>query len=295
MSSSCQGRPSDPAGFTVSRTTDTFLVPNSSREVYSHGHHDSVLRSHRWRTAENSAGYLLPWLTTGDRLLDVGVGPGTITVDFAARLAEGSVVGIDSAPAAVAATETLAAQRGLSNLSLSIADVYDMEFADGSFDVVHAHQVLQHLGDPIGALGEMRRVCLPGGLIAARDADYEAMTWHPQSAALTRWLELYRQVTRVNGGEPDAGRRLLSWARAAGFDQVTASASTWCFATPADLGWWCQTWADRMSQSDFGRQAVDHGLSDHTELAELAQGWLAWAQLPDAWFCVLHGEILCRR
>ena len=51
--------------------------------AYTHGHHESVLRSHRWRTAENSAGYLLPLLRPGMRLLDVGCGPGTITMDLA--------------------------------------------------------------------------------------------------------------------------------------------------------------------------------------------------------------------
>ena len=183
-------------------------MANPSREVYSHGHHDSVLRSHGWRTAENSAAYLLPWLKPGDRVLDVGVGPGTITIDLAARLADGSVIGIDSAPAAVAATQTLAAEQGVGNLRVSLGDVYAMDFPEKSFDVVHAHQVLQHLSDPIAALREMRRVCAPGGLVAVRDADYAAMTWYPPSAALTRWLELYRLVTTSNGGEPDAGRRL---------------------------------------------------------------------------------------
>jgi SAM-dependent methyltransferase len=271
------------------------LVPNPFRETYSHGHHDSVLRSHQWRTAENSAAYLLPWLKSADRLLDVGVGPGTITVDFAERLTDGPIVGIDSAPAAVSATLRLAAERGVSNLSVSVGDVYDLEFPDASFDVVHAHQLLQHLSDPIAALRQMRRVCRPGGLVAARDADYAAMTWYPPSAALTRWLELYHEGTRANGGEPDAGRRLLSWAHAAGFDDVEASASAWCFATPVDVGWWSETWAERLSQSNFGRQAVEHGLTDSAELAQLAQGWLQWGRLPDAWFSVLHAEVLCRR
>ncbi|HEY4795517.1 MAG TPA: SAM-dependent methyltransferase, partial [Mycobacterium sp.] len=44
--------------------------------VYTHGHHESVLRGHRVRTAENSAGYLLPHLRPGLSVLDVGCGPG---------------------------------------------------------------------------------------------------------------------------------------------------------------------------------------------------------------------------
>jgi len=270
-------------------------VPNSSREVYSHGHHDSVLRSHRWRTAENSAAYLLPRLNPADRLLDVGIGPGTITTDLARRLSHGWVVGIDSALAAVAATKALAASRGVLNLRLLVGNTYQLGFADASFDVVHAHQLVQHLADPVTALREMHRVCRPGGLVAVRDADYSAMTWHPPSAALTRWLELYHDVARSNGGEPDAGRRLLGWAHAAGFSSVDSSASAWCFATPTDIAWWSDTWAERLSHSVFARQAVERGLSDPSELAQLAKGWRRWAVLSDAWFAVLHGEILCRR
>jgi ubiquinone/menaquinone biosynthesis C-methylase UbiE len=269
-------------------------VADSAREIYSHGHHDSVLRSHRWRTGENSAAYLLPRLKPADRLLDVGVGPGTITLDLAELLSAGLVIGIDTAPAAVAATHAMAVARGVSNLKLVVADVYRLGFADASFDVVHAHQVLQHLSDPVVALREMRRVCVPGGLVAVRDADYAAMTWYPPSAALTRWLHLYYEVARSNGGEPNAGRRLLSWARAAGFSDLDASASAWCFATSADVAWWTDTWAERLSRSDFAHQAVERGLSTPSELAQLAAGWRRWGQLSDAWFSVLHGEILGR-
>src|SRR5690348_13675636 len=54
-------------------------IPMSNgANVYVHGHHESVLRSHRWRTAANSAAYLLPHLTPGASVLDVGAGPGTI-------------------------------------------------------------------------------------------------------------------------------------------------------------------------------------------------------------------------
>src|SRR5688500_10434835 len=112
--------------------------------LYTHGHHESVLRSHRWRTAENSAGYLLPHLRPSQRLLDVGAGAGTITVDLAARLDRGAVVGLDEAEAAVSATAALAAERGLTNLRVLRGSAYHLAAAGSGFDVVHAHQVLQH-------------------------------------------------------------------------------------------------------------------------------------------------------
>lgn len=264
---------------------------STARQTYTHGHHDSVLRAHRWRTAENSAGYLLPHLQEDDRLLDLGTGAGTITVDLARRLPRGSVVGVDAATAAVAATAELARQNGVS-VGLAVADAYALPFADGRFDVVHAHQVLQHLADPVATLVELRRVCRPAGLVAVRDADYAAMTWFPESAALTRWLELYRALARRNRGEPDAGRRLLSWAEEAGFTAVSSTASVWCFANSTDLGWWSSTWAERLTASAFGVQSVAHGLTEPGELATLAQGWRAWAAQPGAWFSVLHSELL---
>ncbi|MGI3784373.1 MAG: class I SAM-dependent methyltransferase, partial [Janthinobacterium lividum] len=241
------------------------------RETYSHGHHASVLASHGRRTAESSAAYLLPHLRPTDVLLDVGAGPGTITADLAGRVAQ--VVGLDPAPAAVDAADALVAARGLTNVRFELGDVYALEAADDTYDVVHAHQVLQHLGDPVAALREMRRVCRPGGLVAFRDADYATMTWFPETPALTRWLALYEAIARRNGGEPDAGRRLKSWALEAGFTDVTATGSVWCYASPEDLAWWTGTWAERLTESSFATSALSHGLADADELEQLAEGW----------------------
>ncbi|MGH3908677.1 MAG: class I SAM-dependent methyltransferase [Pseudonocardiaceae bacterium] len=67
-------------------------------ETYTHGHAESVLRSHMWRTVDNSAGYLAGQLRPGLRVLDVGCGPGTITVDLARRVAPGRVLGVEPVP-----------------------------------------------------------------------------------------------------------------------------------------------------------------------------------------------------
>ncbi|MGW2178341.1 class I SAM-dependent methyltransferase [Streptomyces sp. NPDC001732] len=262
--------------------------------VYTHGHHESVLRSHSWRTAANSAAYLIGELRPGMAVLDVGCGPGTITADLAELVAPGEVTGIDTTDEILARAAGTASGRGLENVEFAVADVHDLDFPDDSFDVVHAHQVLQHVGDPVQALREMRRVCRPGGIVAARDSDYAAMAWYPELPALDAWQELYGRVARANGGEPDAGRRLLSWARRAGFTEVTATAANWCFATPENRVWWSGLWADRTVDSGYAQLAVEGGHATADELSAIAAAWREWGTRDDAWFMVPHGEVLCR-
>lgn len=271
------------------------MVSNNERdEVYSHGHHASVLAAHGVRTAASSAAYLLPHLRAGMRVLDIGCGPGTITLDLAQAVGDlGLVIGIENVEAPLATARANAAERGDERTRFEIADVYELPYSDGSFDVLHAHQVLQHLADPVAALREMARVARPGGLVAARDADYAAMAWYPASEGLTRWLDAYRRLARANGGEPDAGRHLLAWAHAAGLSQVAASASTWCYADDASREHWAGTWAQRAVSSSFADGCRRHGLLDDAGLEEIAAAWRAWPA-PDAWFAILHGEILAR-
>jgi SAM-dependent methyltransferase len=226
-------------------------------------------------------------------LLDVGCGPGTITIDLARRLLPGRVVGLDASAAILAEA---AGRTGEDDAAVEwqAGDVYDLPFEDGSFDVVHAHQVLQHLADPVAALREMGRVTAPAGVVAARDGDYAAMTWWPPEPALARWVEVYRAVARANGGEPDAGRRLLAWAHAAGLRAVRASASAWCFASPEERAWWSGLWAERITDSPLADRACELGIADGEELGRLAEGWRRWAADDDAWFCVPNSEIRCR-
>jgi ubiquinone/menaquinone biosynthesis C-methylase UbiE len=263
--------------------------------VYTHGHQDAVLRSHRWRTAQNSAAYLLPHLRSGQRLLDVGCGPGTLTVDLARIVAPGAVVGLDRVESVIAEASALASTGAVGNVSFRTADFRDAGLQRASFDVVHAHQVLQHLQDPVGALAVMAELAKPGAIVAARDSDYSAFVWAPANRHLERWRGIYVEVTRRNEAEANAGRWLLQWARAAGLVDVSYGSSTWTFATPTDRNWWADLWAERCVSSSFAHQAVDYGIATAAELASVAGGWRAWAEDPDAVFVVVHGEVIGRR
>ena len=260
---------------------------------YTHGHHESVLASHRWRTIANSARYLESHLVAGRSLLDVGSGPGSITVEFAERVSPAAVIGVDAAPAAVAAATAFAADTAPeAAVSFLEADALALPFDDGAFDIVHTHQTLQHVADPVGMLREMARVTAADGVLAAREVDYAATTWFPLIDGLDLWLDVYRRVHRATSGEPDAARHLRAWAFEAGLVAPRFSASAWLFTEPDDREWWGGAWARRAIESDFARHALDGGHASRDELQTISAAWSQWAAHEHGWLTMTHGELL---
>lgn len=276
----------------------------SEKATYTHGHHASVLKSHTWRTAHNSAGYLLPHLKPDHHILDLGCGPGTITVDLAVTSLSpaGHITGVETAAAAESGVlkqaADLAAARNVSDrVSFVEGDGNKLPFPDATFDVVFCHQVLQHVGDPVGVLKEMARVAKKGGIVTARECDMNGLIWYPESEEMSQWQDTYRRTARALGGEPDAGRHLKKWAREAGFDpsNVKHSASCWCYATDEEVKWWSGMWAERTVASSFAKGALEAGTATQEELEAHKRTWENWGQQQDASFILPAGEIICRK
>jgi SAM-dependent methyltransferase len=102
------------------------------------------------RTVSNAAAFFLPYLRPGMRVLDVGCGPGSITLGLAEVVAPGVVVGIDLQPAQVEQARALAATRGVTNVGYEVADLYTLPFPDGAFDAAFAHTVVIGLRERCG-------------------------------------------------------------------------------------------------------------------------------------------------
>lgn len=262
------------------------------RAQYPHGHQPSVLASHARRTARSSCAYFLDRVHPGQRILDIGCGPGSITLDLAELVgASGAVVGVDTAEEAIAAACRSAVERGDRRTRFMVGDLHALDLAPGYFDIVHAHQVLQHLMDPVAALRAMARFAAPDGIVCVRDADHGAMAWYPEVSGLERWRAVYTRSARALGGEPDAGRRLRAWVRAAGLEMVHAGSSTWTYAEPESARWWGSSQAERVVGSSFAARATEAGLS-RKEIGDIAADWREWGEHPDAWFTLPHGEII---
>jgi SAM-dependent methyltransferase len=259
--------------------------------TYTHGHHASVVAAHAARTVANSAAYLEPLVEPGMRILDVGCGPGSITIDLARRAGDaGLVVGIDASAEVVATAREAAARAGVVNAVFEVGDAYDPTPGE-RYDIVHAHQVLQHLGDPVGALRAWRGV---GDVVAARDVVYSATTIHPLTPELLRWRELVLRLQAANGGDGDAGAKLKAWARAAGFTSVETDVETWCFETQRGRDFWGGQWVERALHSAFADGTERLGLADAAERQAISDAWAAWQSDEDGWMAMLHGWILAR-
>lgn len=262
-------------------------------DTYTHGHHKAVLRQHAARTAGNSAAYLLPHLRKGQRLLDVGSGPGSITLGLADHV--DTVVGLDCSAEVVA--QARVASEGRPEVEFIEASAYELPFPDASFDVVHAHQLLQHLSDPVTALREMRRVVRIGGIVAARDAVYQTMRGAPVLPAIERWREVCMATCRQNSAEPDAGVYLKQWMDEAGLPNAafTTSVVTYSDVDKDVKRAWGESWAERTLHS-FGVQALEYGIvACREELEAIAAGWHAWVSDPNAVFFYVNGECIARR
>ncbi|KAK6526765.1 hypothetical protein TWF281_009968 [Arthrobotrys megalospora] len=269
---------------------------------YIHGHHPSVITSHSRRTLQNSASYLIPHLTpyktsnAPTALLDAGCGPGTITCDLAAYLPNTQVTGIDYVLLPDGAP--LAASRGLKNVTFQEADVFHLPFENNTFDIIHLHQVLQHLPTPpTAAIKELLRVCKPGGIIAAREADFGGFTWFPESEEMDRWREVYISTAKYSGSDPFAGRKLQRWFMDCGVERkdIVCTSSCWTYSAPEEREWWGKMWAERTLKSSFAELAVKSGaVKEQGELEGVSRGFEKWVEAEDGWMMVPSGEIVVR-
>ncbi|NQW21003.1 MAG: methyltransferase domain-containing protein [Chloroflexi bacterium] len=268
-------------------------ISGSSSEKYTHGHHSSVVAAHAVRRATEAAAFVLPRLKSPMRLLDFGCGPGTISNDLAEHLLpDGSLVGIDSSEVVIEQAREAAVEKGITNVKFEVNSIYETGYEAESFDAAYAHQVLQHLSEPVRALTETRRVLKPGGICAVREVDWGASALWPPDDRLIAFLDVYRRVAELNGGDAYAGRRLKQWFIEARFSDLTVTTSTWTFSDENGLKWWGEQWAERILHSDLAKRAVEYGIATENDLADISYGWLDWVQAEGAFFAFMQVEIV---
>jgi ubiquinone/menaquinone biosynthesis C-methylase UbiE len=249
-------------------------------ESYSHRGNPAFEAELLHRTASQEAAFFLRFLCPGMRVLDLGCGPGSITVGLAEAVAPGEMVGVDVQPSQVAQAQALSASRGVMNVRFEVADVYRLPFPDGSFDAVFAHAVLMHLREPVRALVEVRRVLRPGGIAGVRDSDWGGRIHAPATPLLEQWYALTVRVRQRNGGNPFMGRHHRRLLLEAGFARSEATVSVWSDGTLEKTRRRASFLKAQLQ--GFAPTALAEGWMDQTTVEAVGAEFDAWAERPDA-------------
>lgn len=238
-------------------------------KIYPFGYNPAAVGMMQTRTAADNAGLFLKHASPGMKVLDVGCGPGSITVGLAEALAPGKVTGIDIEASQIAIAEELAESEGQSNCDFKVASIYELPFDDSEFDAVYGHTILMQFDDLGPVLSELRRVLKPGGLIGFREIDFGASLYYPNDSAFKELMTIFRKSIAHNQGNPDIGRSLASSFSNSGFSIKEVFACYAQSATEEAKKGMYRAMTALWEQADFPKQAVELGWITDEERKEL--------------------------
>jgi SAM-dependent methyltransferase len=241
-------------------------------------------------TADREAAFFLPYLRPGMQVLDVGSGPGSITLGLAGVVAPGVVFGIDIDPAQVEQARALAGERGVTNVRFQVADLYRLPFPDGSFDAAFARTVVHGLREPVRALAELRRVLRPGGVVGLKDLDQGTHIMAPNTPLLEQWHALLLRVRQHNGGDPFTGRRHRGHLLAAGFARAEATASVRSAGSLEETHRRAVYFKAQLL--GIARTGLEEGWIDQAAVDAMRGAIDAWAERPDAFSVLTYCEAI---
>jgi ubiquinone/menaquinone biosynthesis C-methylase UbiE len=250
-------------------------------EGYAPGYARDAISMMTGRSAPERAEFVMPLLGPDTRVLDVGCGPGSITVGLSPAA---WVLGVDLEPGQVALARE-AAHR-LSTVDFLVASVYHLPLPDASVDIAFSHALFEHLARPADALAELRRVVRPGGSIALSTSDWSRAKLRPRTGNVEAALRGHFLLRKRSGGDPFAGRRLAENVEQAGFHVARMRTRHRSDMTYRQLAEYVEA---RLIA------ALQQPGADREQLASAARSAWAWARGRDGDFAQHWTEILATR
>ena len=262
----------------------------SSTPDYTMGFSEEMLESLRRYTAEASAAYLLPYLRPGLRVLDVGCGPGTISVGLAKAIAPGEMHGVDMEESQIDLARSVAKMNGQDNALFHVGDVMDLPFEEGSFDVAHCHNVFMHIPDTAAVLAEVKRVLKPGGIIGCREMICGSSFTQPDFGVIRKSWDMFEDLLAADDGHPQIGKELKSHIVEAGFTNVRITGSFDIYSAPDDIAF-IFAFANKWFLSpEITEAAIKYGASTRELCDAISAAYDRWKDHPGALCGLAFGE-----
>ncbi len=254
-------------------------------EGYAPGYaHDAVAMMSA-RTAAERATFAQPLFGPGMWVVDVGCGPGSITLGLAP---ESRVTGVDRDAGQVALARDAARRAGKSKVDFVVGSAYALPVSTGSVDVAFSHALIEHLAAPLEALAELRRILRPGGSLALSTSDWSRVRLRPKTANVDAALRGHYLLRRRGGGDPFAGKKIADLCAAAGFANIQSRARYREDMPYRDLAKYVEARLEAaLADPDLAR--------DRDQLASAARSAWMWARSGDGDFTQCWVELTATR
>ncbi len=266
--------------------------PASATPDYTMGFSEEFLQALRRYTAETQAGHLLPYLKPGQRILDFGCGPGTISAGLAKAVEPGELHGVDMEESQIDLARSVAKAGGHDNATFHAGDVTELPFEDGFFDVAHCHNVLTHVPDTLTALSEVKRVLKPAGIVSAREMICESCFTHPDFGVIRKAWDMFEDLLAADEGHPQMGKDMKAHFLKAGFTDIRVTASFDTYCTPEDVAFiysFAQLW---FLSTEITEAAIKYGASTEKLCNDIRIAYEKWKDHPGAICAVAYGEVV---
>ena len=267
----------------------------SSTPDYTMGFSEEMLESLRRYTAEASAAYLLPYLRPGLRVLDFGCGPDTISVGLAKAIDPGELHGVDMEESQIELARSVAQVGGQDNAIFHVADVIDLPFDNGFFDVAHCHNVLMHIPDTRAVLAEVKRVLKPGGIIGCREMICASSFTHPDFGVIRSSWDMFEDLLAADDGHPQIGKDLKFHFVEAGFENIRVTGSFDMYNTAPDVAFiygFAQQW---FLSPEIMEAAIKYGASTQELCDRISAAYDKWKDHPGALCGLAFGEAVANK
>ena len=162
----------------------------------------------------------------GSQVLEAGCGVGAQTMTLARRSPGAFFTSVDISPDSLAAAKAASEAAGLLNVRFEQADVFNLPFAEESFDHIFICFLLEHLPSPVAALAMLIRLLKTGGTVTAIEGDHGSTYFHPDSDPAHQAIKCQIELQRLGGGNALIGRQLYPLMVEAGLHPVRVSPRT---------------------------------------------------------------------
>jgi len=242
-----------------------------NRETYTPGHTKNATNFMGKRTLESHGSFFRAYLEDGLDILDLGCGPGTISIGLA-QSTSGRVEGIDFGESQIQKARENAAAAACSNVQFHLGSCYELPFEDQCFDRVFSHALMEHLRNPVAALTEVYRVLKPGGIIGICSPDADGWLLSPPSKELDTAVNSYADLQASNGGDLRIGKRFGVILKEAGFTDIHLSARYECYSSLQFIG---EYLALQLEEKGLTQQAQTFRDWSKRDDGMFAQAWVA--------------------